>query len=482
MSQDKREFKAGLDGRTARRDGRMDNLRKRRQGKLERRRKQSAAALSGTLIKEMVQKLSFDSPQYVSQLRKILGQGDEATPYFHVLFNDPNVVKNLVATLDQPLTTENAQVLCDVAACIANISAYEVSNEWIPVMIGYNLLELLSKHLSVNYNHTDFYDSLIITVGNICFDTQQARDYVFNHNIIILLSLHFDDNIELQPALIDCFNSLFQFNPIPPPSSIGEFWMKIRPIIFQSETYGIMRSINTMISKQDYKAIFIKDDQLLKQLVNILSNPNTHWNTRKEILCIFNMLSFFDLQYMIQNYNVIDLFSDGTMHDNPNVVEIAADGLANCVNDGGGQNYKLYCSPYIYDNLKNTMTRNNVWRIKKHLMWTLGFILQNAAFHNDQDAVLGLCGDKMLYRLTEALSTQDKKLQRHILITVKELVSRYPFVVGYLEVACALGTIEEVALTHNDDCSHVAEQILAIIDGKPEMDLEEEEVPDYFEF
>ena len=490
MSQDKRIFKPGLDGNSARRNGRMDDLRKRRQDKLGKRRKQQPQDdISKESLSQMVAALvPGDFPTYVARLRRILGAGDDAFPHFNALFDNPIVIKTLVKTLNQPLTEQNVELMCSVACCIANISGHVTCNEWVPVLLANDLLSILSTHLSQPYSHTDFYDSLLITVGNICFDTEQARDTVFSYQILTMLALHFDDNVELYPALVGCFNSLFRFKPVPSPAVLGDLWLKIRPILYQTDSmalYQTVASIHKMVAQNEYTQIFINDDQLLTQLLNILQTPNTDWETLREILRIFNTLSEYDLQYMISRYNVINVYSTCITYSNPDVVADAASGLALCINDQG-LNYRILCTPQNYDNFKSMVTRNTVSRIKNQLLWALGFVLQNASKINDEEVVRELCADKLIFKLTEGLSTMDSKLCRHILFTIKEMMIRYPYIAGYLEDACAIGTIDEYSMTHkNEECSRVAGQIMNIIDGKTldmELEVEEEEIPDHFHY
>ena len=496
MSQEEEEeehraFKAGLDGRTARRDGRMVDLRKRRQDKLEKKRKKGSKDVSASILRQMVENLDrnkSDFVQYVTKLREILGQGAEATPYFDTIFHDPRIIATLVNTLGQPLTESNIDMMCSVASCVANISAHVTCNEWVPVLLKHGLMTVLSNHLSAkHYTHTDFYDSLIMTVGNICFDTVEARKLIFYEGIITLLALHFNDNIELYPVLIGCFNSLFRFKPVPTPSAIGEFWSKIRPIVYQSNAQALFEtvsSIHTMVAQHEYKQLFITDVQLLTQLITLVKNPNTNWESLREIMYIFNILTLVDLQYMIEQYNVIDMYGHCIMHSNPNVVERAAFGLASCANDEG-LNYKILCSPHIMDNIKSLMVRNQVWRIKTQLIWTIGYIFQNATLNNDADTVRELCASGMLFHFENGLSTLNDKLRHHILLTTKLMLLKFPFVNDYLEDAGILGAIEEYAMTHDNECARIAERILQIIDGKSlDMELEEEEevVPDLYHF
>ena len=424
-----RTFKPGLDGNSARRNGRMDDLRKRRQDKLGKRRKQQYQNnIPKESLRGMVKALdSRDFPSYVAGLRRILGAGDDAFPHFNALFDDPIVIKTLVQTLNQPLTEQNVDLMCSVASCVANISGHSALNEWVPVLLKNDLLSILSTHLSQPYSHTDFYDSLLIIVGNICFDSLQARDMVFSYQILAMLVLHFDDNVELYPALVDCFNSLFQFKPVPSPAVLGDLWLKIRPFLYQTDSTVLQQtivSIHKMVAQNEYTQIFIKDDQLLTQLLTLLQAPSTDWSTLREILRIFNTLSKYDLQYMISRYNVINVYSTCIMHSNPDVIVDAASGLAYCMNDEG-LNYRILCTPQNYDNFKSMVTRNTVSRIKNQLLWALGFVLQNASLVNDEEVVRELCADRMIFKLAEGLSTLDSKLCRHILFTIKEMMIRF---------------------------------------------------------
>lgn len=478
MEKNRREFKPGIKPDNL--GTRLKGLRKNRRAKLSRMRPPPGKKeVSEPELQTMISQLVWgpDLMGYLSGLHQILLVGVLTEDYFNILFENPVIIKTLVHTLNQPLTVENEQLLKLTAMCVVCISGHSSEDEWVPVLLGHNILDVLSQHLAQRYSNYDFYDSLLMICGNICFDSAKARDLLCSHGIVQLVAVHFDDEPLLRVRVSDFFNTLFVCKPMLEPAHVAELWTKVRPIAFQSNSLYTIDTVYRMLANETYQAILVNDTELLSQLVNILVDPTGDPDVQVSALGGIRQLTMTHTGYMIQHYDVVNLFVRMFMSTSTDVQEAAAGGLATCARNVDISDQ--LCSPGVFPVFKQMFTRVRVWRITSELLWTVLFTLDHAINANNGQIVMFMCNARMLTHITQVFTRNSQYLKQQALNVVLGLL-RFPFIKNYLEESRTISAIEEIAISPGP--SPEAEQIMRIIEGRV-MDVElDEEIPDIYTF
>lgn len=476
MAENPRDFKAGIqDGTDNRRITREKSLRKNRRAKLHKMRHAATYTATPQEFERMVAEIRSKTNlgEYVDALRRFFLAGEMCDDYYDKVFDGTKSINMLITTLDQPLTPENTIMMRKVAVCVACISGHEINNEWVPELIENNILDVLAKHLRIPglYSDLDFYDSLLMICGNICFDDSRSRDKLCSFGIIPLITSHFDDNPSLSVRIVDFFNSLFVCKPLLSPQDVNVLWVKVRPFMFQSESLGVIISVYRMLSSRIYQSMIIQDRELLVQLINIVRNPKTTMFDKVSALGGFRQLALADAPYMIQHYNIANVFIEMLADSAVDVQHSAACGLATCAS---AQDISIqFCQPRALSLIQQMFRKTRVWRVTSEILWTILFVIQCAARTNNAAVLRLLCDTQMLTHVATIFVKPATKLRIHALNVIRELLV-YPSIVESLENARVISAVKEQSMSlRYPTCSKISEQIMQTIEARG-MDIDDE--------
>jgi len=265
------------------------NLRKRRENKLDKKRRPEKTKTPATTIPDLIRQLNYkefmESPTPLQSLNllDLLLKQKGISNYFGkcdknqngpFLFEDPTNLKRLVFLITS--TDEKTQIAA--SSCLSNVACHREPFIWVNRLIELNVLPISFNILKSDRMNIKVKENLLWMIASIAIDNYKFRDLLVQNGIcqIVtdLISKESHDNITLLATVSYLFKCLFyhQETQVPYPNPFWDFIvLKLFNPFYQELPEAIVLDILHGIScallmHDDYRALFFEQTKYIMDM------------------------------------------------------------------------------------------------------------------------------------------------------------------------------------------------------------------------
>lgn len=373
--------------------------------------------------------MSVDQSKTLSNIHRILSNGVTAQPFFGpsslypnyngpYLFVEPPVLTRLVHLFKQ-----GNQM---AAECLTNVAGHLEFNRWVRILIELGLVADITSFLDRSDIPLTFRKECWWILGNITFDTAEARNFVCQScNPVELMAKQPLDDKEIFTEVVVFLKAIFDRSPIPGV----EYFTQFAPILQQaiqlaSRDEAIGSFVGTMLKNvirqwpvQAHQWM-VHQPWLMESVLHLCKESNLRYLYLEFVakLCLYEACH----EILVVQYSVVPILMEFAWGADVTSRVASLQGLRNLGMNSAS--FPLLANDAWMNRVFAILGDSDMWIVRRELYWLITTLIVKAPADSRPSFYLYLFQQQIIPKLVDLLQiTTEYELALHNLVALESL-------------------------------------------------------------